>query len=212
MAEKKRKAKRKTRRKKKGNISTTWIIAIAVVACLSVLVLGAVVPIKPPEAPQVITLSLLEDIVEVSDLATYQAIYNGIATVHDEKDSEKVNYHVSYEAEVEVGFDIQDIKVELNTDEKRVVVTIPTVDIVNVVVDFTSMDFIFLNNKADTATVSEMAYKACEEDAINECQEQSAIKELAQQNALNYVDALVRPFVEQMDSEYQIEIRLEGEA
>lgn len=210
MATKKKKTTRK--KKQKIKISVSWAVGVVAVVCLIALSVGMFAPMKPPGTPQVLTLSLLEDIVEVSDLATYEAIYNGIATVYDEKNPEKVKYHVSYEAEIEVGFDVQDINVNLDTEAKKVIVTIPPVDIVNVVVDFTSMDFIFINDKANTATVSETAYKACETDATTESQEQTAIKELAQQNALNYVDALVRPFVEQMDPEYEIEITLEEQA
>lgn len=209
MATKKKKTTRK--KKQKIKISVYWAVGLAAVVCLVALAVGMFAPMKPTGPSQVLTLSLLEDIVEVSDLATYEAIYNGIATVYDEKKPEKVKYHVSYEAEIEVGFDIQDIRVDLDTESKKVIVTIPPVDIVSVVVDFTSMDFIFINDKADTATVSETAYKACETDAITESQAQTAIKELAQQNALNYVDALIRPFVEQMDPTYEIEITLEGQ-
>ena len=170
MATKKKKTTRK--KKQKIKISVSWAVGVVAVVCLIALSVGMFAPMKPPGTPQVLTLSLLEDIVEVSDLATYEAIYNGIATVYDEKNPEKVKYHVSYEAEIEVGFDVQDINVNLDTEAKKVIVTIPPVDIVNVVVDFTSMDFIFINDKANTATVSETAYKACETDATTESQEQ----------------------------------------
>ena len=72
--------------------------------------------------------------------------------------------------------------------------------------DIASLDYIFENSKANTETVSEEAYKKCIEDVTNDSSSEDAIYELAEQNAQNIVEALLSPFVEQLDSEYQLEI------
>ena len=69
-----------------------------------------------------------------------------------------------------------------------------------------SLDFIFLNQKADKSGVTEVAYKACEEDVRQESEQQSAICELAKQNAENVLRALIRPIVNQLGEGYQLEI------
>ena len=45
------------------------------------------------------------------------------------------------------------------------------------------------------------------EDVTSESNSEDAIYELAEQNARNIVEALISPFVEQLDSEYRLEIQ-----
>ena len=73
-------------------------------------------------------------------------------------------------------------------------------------VDISSMEFIFNNDKANTSTVSQQAYKACEEDAKQESEKQQAIYELAKQNACNVLRALIQPIVEQADAEFTLTV------
>ena len=75
-------------------------------------------------------------------------------------------------------------------------------------VDISSLDFIFMNDSANKASVSEQAYKACTDDATNESKEQKAIYTLAEQNAKSVVKALVNPILSQLNEE-QSEIKYE---
>ena len=68
------------------------------------------------------------------------------------------------------------------------------------------LDFIFLNKKADKSGVTEAAYKACEEDVRRESEQQTAICELAKQNAKNVLKALAQPIVNQLGADYQLVI------
>ena len=166
--------------------------------------------LTPDPEPEIITYSVLEKIVNTSSLSTYEAVYNGIAEVRNEKKNDKVDYYVSYEATVKVGFDFSKIRYELNTQEKHLTVYIPKVSITSTNVDIASMDFIFMNEKANKETVSQAAYKACEQDVEHESKTQNAIFNLGQQNANNYVKALVTPFVKQFDSAYTVDYVQEG--
>lgn len=188
-----------------------WMIAVAVVVVIAlIVVIGMAVKPKAQTEPEVVTYSVLENIVNVSELSTFEAVYNGVAQVNNEKNPEKIDYYVSYEAEVKVGFDIDKISLDVNTEEKHIVVTIPAVKITDVTVDIASLDYIFVNDKANNENTLHTAYKACEEDVAQESQTQDAIFELAQQNAENYVKALVLPFVQQMDEEYTVDFNQEG--
>ena len=40
----------------------------------------------------------------------------------------------------------------------------------------------------------------------NESKNETAIYELAEENAHNIIEALIRPFIEQLDDEYQLQI------
>ncbi len=156
---------------------------------------------------EVITKSTLEKMIDVSELSTFEAVYNGITQVMNKADEEKVDYHVYYEAKVKAGFNFEEVKIDLDDREKKIVITLPKIKINDINVDIASLDYMFENKKADTETVSQEAYKAAIADVTEESKNETAIYELAKQNAVNIVEALVKPFVQQVDPEYQIEIR-----
>lgn len=156
--------------------------------------------------PTIISKATLEKVINVSDLSTFEAIYNGVAAVANEENPENIDYYVSYEAKVKAGIDFELVEVEVNETDKVITVTLPEVKITDVDVDIASLDYIFMNNKANTQTVSEQAYKKCIKDVTKESNSTDEIYESARQNARNIVEALISPFVEQLDSEYKLEI------
>ena len=193
-------------KKKLSGPKVKYIIGIAIMLAVVIIVLLAVSMSSKKSEPEIISKSTLEDIINVSDLSTFEAVYNGIAKVTDEDNPEKVNYYVSYDAKVKAGIDFEKVDITVNTDEKIITVMLPEIKITDVNVDITSLDYIFENEKANTETVSEEAYKKCIEDVTSESNSEDAIYELAEQNARNIVEALISPFVEQLDSEYRLEI------
>ena len=162
--------------------------------------------VKRDSIPEIISKSTLEKVINVSDLSTFEAIYNGVASVANEEKPENIDYYVSYEAKVKAGIDFEQVNLEVNEDEKRITVTLPEVKITDVNVDIASLDYIFMNKRANTETVSAQAYKKCIEDVTNESNSTTAIYEFAKQNARNIVEALIKPFIEQLDSEYELKI------
>ena len=155
---------------------------------------------------EIISKSTLEKVINVSDLSTFEAIYNGIAVVTNEEKPENIDYYVSYEAKVKAGIDFEKVNLEVNEDEKIITVTLPEVKITDVNVDIASLDYIFMNKRANTETVSAQAYKKCIDDVTKESNSTTAIYELAKQNARNIVEALIKPFVEQLDGKYELKI------
>ena len=156
--------------------------------------------------PEIISKSTLERVINVSDLSTFEAIYNGIAVVTNEEKPENIDYYVSYEAKVKAGIDFEKVNLEVNEDEKIITVILPEVKITDVNVDIASLDYIFMNKRANTETVSAQAYKQCIDDVTKESNSTTEIYELAKQNARNIVEALIKPFVEQLDSKYELKI------
>lgn len=153
---------------------------------------------------EVITVSTLQEIIDVSELSTFTAVYNGIAQVMNQDNPESVDYYVSYEAKVNAGIDFEQVGIDLDEEAKTIRITMPPVELTEVNVDISSLDFIFYNQKLNTSTVTETAYKACEADVEKESQEQQAIYNLAEQNAKNVLTALVKPIVDQADTEYTL--------
>lgn len=185
---------------------------VLVIAAVVILVAIAAVAVllqtsgREEPQPQVFNKSTLERIINVSELSTFTAVYNGIARVANEKKPEKIDYYVSYEATVNAGIDFQKVEISMDEEQKTIILKVPEAHITNQSVEMSSLDFIFLNQKADKSGVTEVAYKACEEDVRQESEQQSAICELAKQNAENVLRALTRPIVNQLGEGYQLEI------
>lgn len=154
--------------------------------------------------PQIITEANLQKIINVSELSTFEAVYNGIATVMNDEKPENVDYYVAYSSRVKAGINFEDVKIEVNTVNKIINVEIPDIQINDTEVDITSLDYIFENDKSNNETVSEQAYKKCIEDVQNAVNDEKTIYELAHQNAENIIEALIKPFVNKVDSEYQL--------
>lgn len=185
--------------------SKVLILGVGIILGIVLIVILAVAFNKGNQNEKnVVTTSSLQKIIKVSRLSTSTAVYNGIAKVKNEKKSDKIDYYVAYEAKVSAGIDFDKVDIVVDHEAKKVSIKIPDVYITDVVVDVSSMDFIFNDKSANKSAVTEKAFKACEEDAEAESKEQDAIFELAQQNAVNAITALVKPFIEQMDEEYTL--------
>lgn len=85
---------------KKVNRKKTAVVAVIVAVILILGVLSLVLLSKNTKKsePSIITTSTLEKILNVSDLSTFEAIYNGVAKVVSPDDPQKIDYYVSYDA------------------------------------------------------------------------------------------------------------------
>lgn len=178
---------------------------ILVILVIAVAVVGTKITSKKA-GPDIISKATLERIINISDLSTFEAVYNGVAKVMNEKKPEKIDYYVSYDAKVKAGLDFEKIDLEIDKNRKVITVKLPEIKITDVNVDIASLDYIFVNDKANTETVSAQAYKQCIEDVTNKSADEEAIYTLAEQNAHNIIEALISPFVKQLDEEYQLVI------
>lgn len=191
---------------RKLNIKAIIILICVLIAVILITSVFVFVKVSGKKEPEIITKSNLEKIINVSDLSTLEAVYNGIAQVTNSENPDQIDYYVSYEAKVKAGIDFQQVNIDVDNEQKLITVTIPEIKINDVNVDIASLDYIFLNNKANTETVSEQAYKKCIEDVTNETNTEESIYELAEENAKNIIEALIKPFVCQLDAEYKLVI------
>lgn len=187
-------------------IPPIWLIGMGLVLGLLIVILCFDV-LGKENKKEIITSSTLEKIVEVSELSTFEAVYDGIAQVMNDKDKEQIDYYVSYKSKIKAGIDFEDVKINVDNDNKVIVVELPEIKITKVDVDITELDYIVLNKKMDKETISAEAYSACEKDAKQETSKENAIYQLAEQNAENIIEALIMPFVKQLDSEYKLEFK-----
>lgn len=191
------------------------VIIIAVLAVGIYLIVKGNFSSQKEEA-EIITETELYKIVNSSELSTYQCVYNDICTVKDKNNEDKILYHCAYEARVNAGIDFSKVKIKVNSKDdshKIVNVSIPEVTITDINVDISSLDYIWEDRSANTDTVSEQAYKACIKDVTDKTKSELKIYELAQQNAENMIEALIKPFIDGVNSqdvEYKITIESEG--
>lgn len=82
-----------------------WMMILIVVlaAAVAVLVAQRVNEHRNKPEPQVLTVSTLTDMIPVSDLSTVTSTYNGVAQVMNEKNPDKLDYYVAYEAQAQAG-------------------------------------------------------------------------------------------------------------
>lgn len=148
--------------------------------------------------------STLEKIINVEDLYTFQAIYDGVAEVRDEKNPEQIDIYVAYKAKVNAGLTFSELKPKVDDEKNEIRIKIPEIKVMEPDVDITQLDYMFLDKSANTENVSARAYSACVEDVKNESTKEDAIYELAKQNAINSVKALSEPFCNQIYPEYDL--------
>ncbi len=154
-----------------------------------------------------ITESTLEKIIKVSDLSVFETVYNGVAQIDGPDD--ETDFYAYYEATVKAGIDLKEVDIVTDEKNKKISVTLPPVKINEIIVDESSLDYIFINKKADNEMAFQRAYRAAETDVAAEAENETAIYELAGENAANIVEALIKPFVLQLDAEYEMEIFME---
>ncbi len=74
-------------------------------------------------------------------------------------------------------------------------------------VDPGTLEYIFKDKKSETETVHQEAFRLCEEDLKRRADSEQELLKLAKENAVAVVKALVTPWIEQINEEYQIVIR-----
>ncbi len=193
-------------REKKKASPKLILLLVGVIAAVAAVVVFVLPMVSPGQSQQqvVLTASTLEKIIDRSELSTFTAVYNGVAKASNEKDPEKTDYYVSYNATVTAGIDIKEIDIDIDDEAFMITITLPEPRINDITVDITSLDYIFVNKKADTPEVVGNAYKLCEQDVKEESSKQEAILELSAQNAQNFVRALTEPIVNQFYPEYSL--------
>lgn len=186
------------------------IIAVVVVVLAIAVVVGFGMFGKKEEPPKVVNVSTITEIINIDELSTFKTTYKGIATAYNESKYEilrTVKYHVAYEATVNVGLDLSKVYINLDEENKQVLIKLPDVKINNIDVDMDTMELMFRKDKYDILSVRGEAYSLCKADVEREASTQEAIFSLAQQNAVNIITALTKPVVQQMDPTYNVVVQ-----
>ena len=144
-------------------------------------------------AVEIITKSNLMEAIDVSELATSEFIYNGIAKVYKDEKDEKIKYHIRYDAKVRAGIDIKNVEFNILQEEKIIEVILPEVEIFTPPsIDAGSLSYIPSEKPYDLKEVLE----TCEKDVMKEAEEAEELKISATENLEAIIEALLKPIIE----------------
>ena len=191
----------------KPKLSGMKILLAAILAI--VLLLGGILYYQSTQTqstPQFDITVTLEKIVKTSDLSTSVFKYDGIVEIPNPKKSSDIDYYIYYSASVYAGIDFSQIQFKEDKEKKTITAILPEVQINDTVVDPNSLDFMFMNKKADNVSVTTTALTACETDIQRECTSESALLEVARLNTENVIRALAEPVIEQVYADYTLVI------
>ncbi len=153
----------------------------------------------------------IRKVFEISDLSTADYIYNAVARAYDE-DGVTVRYYVAYEGRIKAGIDFSKIEVDIDEEGKTITITIPEIEFQEKTVNPGTLEFIFRDKKSETENIHQEAYLLCENDLKEKINREQELMELARANAISVVEALVTPWMKQVEEEYIVEFQWEKSA
>lgn len=177
---------------------------LAIVIIIIVLVLFLIITNKKGETT-ITTKSELIKILDISELSSVEYVYNGIAT--KTKKDNKVAYYVSYNGKVRAGVNIKDIKYDEDPINKKIIVTLPEIQIFDAIVEAGQLDFIFIDTNYDTETVHQEAFNLSKTALENTIKDDKEFYDKARENIESIVRATIEPIIDTKDNEYQLEIK-----
>mgnify|MGYP004663289267 CR=1 FL=1 len=161
--------------------------AVVIVAVIAVF---AFFPALISKKPRILSTAQLQKVVDVSELSTFEIVYNGIAFKYNDKKPEKEDYKVRYEATVKVGANMSDIQFEVDDENKVLKATLPAIVINDLDVNPGTMDYMPENTMADFSE----AYELCKADVELEVSENSdKMLKNARENLEMAIQALLTP-------------------
>ncbi len=180
------------------------VVGLLIIAGIAATI-GFLGNLRKQRPPEIITTAQLYKVINISDLSSYECVYNDICTVYStaEGKEDKVAYYCSYEAKVRAGIDFGQVEVEIadiDDSHKTIRITLPKVEVEKPEVAIESLDYMFVDKKANNSGESANAYKACIADVADKSQHEETIYRLAQENAENIIQALIKPFVEDLSA------------
>lgn len=185
--------KKKIKRKIIGGVLVTAIV-VGVVAGL--FVPGAISKIRKED---VITSSQLEKVININELSTAEFIYNGIADKYDEKNPDKIECHIAYEAIIKSGIDMDKVKFSIDKENKTVTPKLPEITINTATVNTDTLSYMPENPKIEIKDIITL----CKNDALNEAGEAPGLYQTAEENLKSAIEALLSPILK--SAEYTLQ-------
>lgn len=140
----------------------------------------------------VITSSQLEKAIDISQLSTAEFVYNGIAEKYDDDKPEKVECYIAYHANVKVGIQMEDVKLEIDEENKTVTPMLPEISVNIAALDENEISYIPKNPDIPLKEIITL----CKEDAVSEANDSKKLYQTAEENLKSVIEALLSPILE----------------
>jgi hypothetical protein len=179
------------------------LIVLLVIAAVIFCILFTVFKLLPNREGQIDVVSEhnVKETIQTSDLSTVKYTYNAVVTEKDKKGKNDA-YYIAYNGTIEAGIDLDKVQVEVDKDNKEIMITIPDAKITGTYVEEGDLDYIFKKKKYETEKVYATALKACQEDLKKESKRKD-ILEKAKEISKDKVRALIEPWA----SGYTLDIK-----
>lgn len=195
---------------KVGNVSLSkkiiTIIAVVVLIAIAGIFVFRNFIAKP--GTELITVSSIQDIIDIDELSTLKYYYNGIVNVQNEKSEDL--YYVAYKGYVTAGINISDIKISIDEANKHITIEVPEAKINGRDLrtdDPEYLDYIFLKKSANNNDAINDAHERALKDLEEKTKDNKEILEIAHDNAKEVISGLMEPWLSLADSEFTYEVK-----
>lgn len=175
------------------------IVTVAVVAIVAAAVsLFGPTVINKIRKDNVITSSQLEKAIDINELSTAEFIYNGVAEKYRDDNPEEVECYIAYDANVKVGIRMEDVKFNIDKEQKTVTPVLPDIKVNVAILNEESISYIPKNPDLSLKEVITL----CKEDAMSEANNSETLYQTAEENLRAVIEALLSPILD--DAGYSI--------
>ena len=166
-----------------------------IVICIIILIFALLFRIKVINKPATINInstSTLMDIINIAELSTAEFQYKGIAEVYKDEKKSKIRCRICYNSIVKAGIDMDEVKLNVDNDNKVVTATLPDIDIKVTIIDKES-SLAYLPSNAEMGIKEAREY--CKEDVLNEAKNSKELFATAEKNLKLSIEGLLYPIL-----------------
>lgn len=147
---------------------------------------------KDSDTTKTITSAELVKAINISQLSTAEFVYNGIAEKYAEDNPQNIICHISYNANVKVGINMEEVEFQIDESKKTILPILPNIEIQVATLDEEEISYIPKNPDIPLKEVIAI----CKEDVMNEAKNSEKLYYLAEDNLKSVITALLSPILD----------------
>ena len=189
--------------KRSKNAGKKWLLLPLFFLILAILILAFI--IVPPYLKQtnvvedseasILTKTELIEACDIAELSTAEFVYAGIAEIPENSDSDKIKCRVKYEAKIKATVDMGDFDFTIDEENRTVKPILSEIKLTTILNDQEGFSFIPEKTDADLQEVIE----ACKRDVENETKQNDELRQTAEENLKDIVQALISPITDKKE-------------
>ena len=200
------KPEKKEKDKSHEKFSITKYTKLLIIAIILLIILIIVIGVATSKEGKFTVKEVRSDFVNyetISELRSAEYIYNGVETKKDANGN--VEYYVKYEGKVKAGLDPKKIKTVVDEENKKIIIYLPRMEILDVYVDETKIDYIKKKWTLDNEKIHPEAYNFAKEKIKERAENNPDFHREAIKNAKYIITAAYSPFLDINGVKYKLE-------